>query len=89
VPLKNLTYNLFVGGKQMGSGTLAQGDTLDASTTAIYEIPVSIAPQTYGPDATPLIQSRSLPCRITGTLRGQSFDSPFALTAEVKLNAPK
>jgi len=89
VPLKNLTYNLFVGGKQMGSGTLAQGDTLDASSTAIYEIPVSIAPQTYGSDATPLIQTRSLPCRITGTLRGQSFDSPFALTTEVKLNAPK
>ncbi len=89
VPLKNLTYDLFVGGRQMGSGTLAQGDTLDASTTAIYEIPVSITPQTYGPDATPLIQTRSLPCRITGSLRGQSFESPFALTADVKLNAPK
>ncbi len=89
VALKDLIYSLFVGGKQMGSGTLAQGDTLDASTTAIYEIPVSITPQTYGPDAAPLIQTRSLPCRITGSLRGQSFDSPFALTAEVKLNAPK
>lgn len=89
VPLKNLAYDLFIGGRQMGSGTLAQGDTLDASTTALYEIRVSITPQTYGPDATALIQTRSLPCRITGSLRGQSFESPFALTAEVKLNASK
>jgi Late embryogenesis abundant protein len=89
VPLKGLEFVASVAARQIGSGSLANGETIDPSATALFEIGIPITAKTYGPDVNQLIRTASFPYKLTGTLKGHSFEAPFELAGNIRLGSAK
>lgn len=87
--LKGLDFVAWVATRQIGKGTLANGETIDPSVTALFEIGLPITATTYGPDVNQLIGATSFPYKLTGTLKGNSFEAPFELAGNIRLGSAK
>jgi LEA14-like dessication related protein len=88
--MSQLTYNLLVGGKSLGEGTLAKGDTVEASATSVYPLEASVSPSTWGSEVKGLISKGVLPYTLEGELTGGPLlKVPYSLKGSVKLNVSK
>jgi LEA14-like dessication related protein len=88
--MSQLTYNLWVGGKSLGEGTLAKGDTVEASATSVYPLEASVSPSTWGSEVKALISKGVIPYTLEGELTGGPLlKVPYSLTGNVKLNVSK
>lgn len=87
--LDQVNYALLVGGKQLGEGTLAKADTVDASATGVYPLEASVTSETWGPDVKALISKGVLPYTLKGELAGPLLKVPYSLDGNVKLNVSK
>lgn len=88
--MSQLTYNLWVGGKSLGEGTLAKGDTVEASATSVYPLEASVSPSTWGSEVKGLIAKGVIPYTLEGELTGGPLlKVPYSLTGNVKLNVSK
>jgi LEA14-like dessication related protein len=87
--LDQLSYTLLVGGKQLGEGTLAKADTVEASATGVYPVEASVTAATWGPDVKALISQGVLPYRVRGELTGPLLRMPYSLEGSVKLNVSR
>jgi len=87
--LREVDFAAWVSTRRIGEGTLANGETLDAAATALFEIALPVTTTTYGPDVALVIGASSVPYRLTGTLKGQSFQTPFELAGEIHLHSAK
>ena len=89
VPLKGVEFVATIAARQIGSGSMGNGETIDPSTTALFEIGLPINAKTYGPDVNQLIHTASFPYKLTGTLKGNSFEAPFELAGNIRLGSSK
>jgi Late embryogenesis abundant protein len=89
VSLKGVEFVASIATRQIGSGTLANGETIDSSATALFEIGLPITATTYGPDVNQLIRTASFPYKLTGTLKGHSFEAPFELAGNIRIGSAK
>ncbi|HVG60774.1 MAG TPA: LEA type 2 family protein [Hyalangium sp.] len=88
--LSQLTYNLWVAGKSLGEGTLAKGDTVEASATSVYPLEGSVSPSTWGSEAKGIIAKGVIPYTLEGELTGGPLlKVPYSLKGSVKLNVSK
>jgi LEA14-like dessication related protein len=84
-----LTYELKVNGKTLGQGTLAKGDTVEASATGVYPLEASVSPATWGSDVKAQIAKGVLTYTLQGELTGPLLKHPYSLQGEVRLNVSK
>lgn len=87
--LKQVDFAAWVSARQIGEGTLANGETLDPAATALFEITLPVTTTTYGPDVAQVIRASSVPYKLTGTLKAQSFQTPFEVAGEIHLHSAK
>jgi LEA14-like dessication related protein len=84
--IEEVRYKANFGGKEMTEGRVGRAALLAAATTDIYELPVTLSTETYGPEVVQLIKGLVIPYRIEGELVGQGLGVPFTLEGEVRLN---
>jgi hypothetical protein len=84
-----LNYELLVNGKSLGTGQLAKGDTVEASTTGVYPLESSVSPATWGPEVKQLIAKNVLTYTLKGELTGPLLKLPYSLEGNVRLNVSK
>jgi hypothetical protein len=89
VALKGLDFVASIAAREIGNGSLGNGETIDPSATALFEIGLPITAKTYGPDVNQLIRTASFPYKLTGTLKGHSFEAPFELAGNIRLGSTK
>jgi hypothetical protein len=87
--LEGMTFQVSVAGKNLETGTLAQADSVEASTTGVYPVEVAVTKDTYGPDVKALISKGVLPYGVTGELTAPLMRVPYSLSGEVKLNVSR
>lgn len=84
-----LNYELEVNGKSLGTGQLAKGDNVEASSTGVYPLEASVSPATWGPDVNKLIAKNVLTYTLKGELTGPLLKLPYSLQGNVRLNVSK
>ncbi|MCI0573984.1 MAG: LEA type 2 family protein [Myxococcaceae bacterium] len=89
IRLSRVTYQAAFGDKPLSEGEVARGASVDASSSAVFELQVELDPESYGPGVKQLIASQRVPYRITGKLEADLYEAPFALEGEVRLNASR
>ncbi len=89
VKLSGLSYVLNIGGKKLGEGTVGSGEKVAASSTGVFEIPVQITRESYGPEVEKLIKTLTLPYQISGELKGDLLAEPYQHQGEIKLHLSK
>src|SRR5262249_39779810 len=87
--MRGVDFAAWISGRRIGEGSLANGETLDSSATALFEVALPVTTTTYGPAGAQGIRASSVPYKLTGTLRGQSFQAPFELAGEIHLHSKK
>ncbi|WP_224242096.1 LEA type 2 family protein [Hyalangium gracile] len=87
--LDQLTYELQVNGKSLGTGQLTKADTVDASATGVYPLEASVSAATWGPEVKKLIAKNVLTYTLAGQLKGPLLEQPYSLIGDVRLNVSK
>lgn len=85
VSIDGFTYTAVVAGKQMAEGTVAQSNTVRASESDAFEFQVNLNQETYGPEVKKLIKDRSIPWKVTGTLKGELLERTLNEEGVVRL----
>ena len=84
-----LDYRAHVAGKEVSQGTLTRADTIDPSSTGVFEITFDVDEQSHGPEVTKLIKSLEIPWSVAGDLRGELYSIPYAIDGKMRLNVSK
>lgn len=88
--VSRLTYVSTAAGKEMGEGSLTRADTINPSSTGVFEITYKIDEQTHGKQQlAALIKTQSIPWTVKGELRGSLFEIPFAFDGNLRINISK
>jgi len=83
--VQELTYKIEVAGKQIGDGVRASGESVDPSSTGMFEVQIPVSKATYGDDIKKLIATANLPWVVSGELKGDLYAVPYSLNGSVKL----
>jgi LEA14-like dessication related protein len=89
IHLVSLSYEASVNGKSLADGELGKGEKVEPSSTGVFEVPVQVNQETYGPEVDKLIKTKALPYQVKGELKGALFTLPYDLKGTVKLNESK
>lgn len=84
--IQEVRYTATFGGKEMAQGRVGRAALIAAATTDIYELPVALNLESYGPEVVQLIKGLVIPYRIEGELLGEGLGAPFSFEGEVRLN---
>jgi LEA14-like dessication related protein len=84
-----LDYRAQVAGKEVSQGTLTRADTIEPSSTGVFEVTFEVDEQSHGADVTKLIKSLEIPWSVAGDLRGELYSIPYAIDGKMRLNVSK
>jgi LEA14-like dessication related protein len=84
-----LDYRAEVANKEVSKGTLTRADTIDPSSTGVFEISFEVDERTHGAEVTKLIKSLEIPWSVAGDLRGELYSIPYDIDGTMRLNVSK
>lgn len=87
--LAGLSYAVQVAGKEVATSQIGRGEKVDPSSTGVFEVPVLLNQESFGPEVAKLIKSKLLPYRISGELESQMYKDTYELKGDIKLNVSK
>jgi hypothetical protein len=89
VHISELTYAVTINDRAVGDGELGKGEEVAPASTGVFELQLSVNPETYGQDVEKLIKGQALPYALKGELVARKFKTPYALRGDIKLNVSK
>lgn len=84
--VSSLTYASTAAGKGMAEGTLTRADTIDPSSTGLFDITYKVNEQSHGKEAAAMFKAQQIPWGVTGQLRGDLFEIPYSFDGTLRIN---
>ncbi len=87
--MSGLAYQVTLGAKMMGEGTLGAGEKVSPASTGVFDVSITLNEESYGPDAKKLIATKLVPYVLTAKLKAPLYEENLESKADIKLNVSK